>query len=101
MGERAEPGAVQRHWDHENDGDGDNGNWGWMDGATSGADCESKRLETRPLAERQAGQHEQYKCIMAHVPQAGPSAPSHKSPRHPIGWPNPPRRQRQIENATY
>lgn len=41
-------------------GSGYNGGLYWMDGTTSGALCESKRLETRPLAEEDhdTGQHD-------------------------------------------
>lgn len=54
-----EPGDVESDWRRQSDGDGDGFNMGecQMDGATSGAHCRSKRLETCPLAEGNASQH--------------------------------------------
>ena len=50
-----------------------------MDGATSGARCESKRLERRPLAEDEMDQHGQRKRTTGDAPR--PSTQPTKRPQ--------------------
>ena len=66
-----------------------------MDGATSGARRDSKRVETRPLAGVKANQHEQRKRGTAHVPQ--PSTPPPSYSRSLSAYVDPPRRRRRIK----
>ena len=72
-------GDVERDWKRENavGGAGYDGRWCRMDGATSGARCNSKRVGTRSLAEEQTSQHEQRKRTTAHVPRPPIPPPSH------------------------
>ena len=60
-GEQEATGCVERDWKRETvvEGAGYDGRWCRMDGATSAARRDSKRVETDALAEYQASQHEQ------------------------------------------
>ena len=60
-GKQEATGGVERDWRRRNDvkGVGCDGNSGIMDGATSAARRDSKRVETDALAEYEASQHKQ------------------------------------------
>ena len=96
-GEQEATGDVERDWKRQNvvEGAGYDGRWGRMDGATSGARCNSKRVGTRSLAEEQTSQHEQRKRTTAHVPRPPIPPPSHH--RRPHTHPNPPRRRGRMK----
>ena len=66
-----------------------------IDGVTSIARCESKRLETRMLAENARSQRQQYKQTTANIPRS--STPSGNRPRRPTGQSNPPRRRGRLK----
>jgi hypothetical protein len=96
-GRRAEPGEVEANQERESGGDGGDtdGRRGRMDSATSGARRESKRLETRPLAENETDQRRQYKRTTSDVPR--PSIPPAEHPRSPTDYVDPPRRRGRIK----
>ena len=71
------------------------GIWCRTDGATSGARRDSKRVETRPLAGVEIGQHERRNNMKAHVPE--PSIPLPNDPKRPTNPPNPPRRRGRLK----
>lgn len=58
-GEQGAIGGAERDWKREIGVEGARygGRWCWMDGATSGTCCDSKRVEMRSLAGEQTGQH--------------------------------------------
>ena len=69
-----------------------------MDGAASGASGESKRLDTRPLAETDSSQHErreQRERRTAHVPEPSTPPPDHH--RRPMDHVNPPCRRGRMK----
>ena len=88
---------VEGDQGHKNDGDGDgyDGTRDRMDGSTSCARRESKRLRTRWLAIEQQGQRGRHDHNTAHV--TGPSTASTDNPRRPIAQPNPPRRRGRLK----
>ena len=99
-GEEVESGDVEGDREHQSDGDGiemDGRQWR-MDGATSGARHDSKRVGTKLLAGDEEGQHERRKHTTAHVPE--PSTPAHEYPRRPTDHPNPPRRRGRLKTKT-
>ena len=100
LGEQVEPDDVGGNLSHENDGDGvgEDGRGCWMDDATSGARCDSRRVETRPLAREQADQHGQQEREPADVPE--PSTPSQTTPRRHTNHPNPPRRRGKLKTSS-
>ena len=57
------------------------GKWCRKDSATSDAHCESKRLETRSLAEEEVSQQELEKRTKRNIPE--PSQPPSSHPRRP------------------
>ena len=93
LGEEVEPGDIEDDRERWSDGNGDDTDWirGGMDDAASGASGESKRLNTRPLAETDSSQHEQRKRGTAHVPEPSTPPPDHH--RRPMDHVNPPRRR--------
>ena len=95
--EEVGPGDIEDDREHQSDGDGDemNGRTARMDDATSGARRESKRLESRPIAENETSQNEQRERKIAHVPR--PSTPPTIDHRHPMDHVNPPRRRGRIK----
>lgn len=78
MDELETSGDVKTDWDRRNARNlvGYDRNGCQMDGAASGARCDSKRVETRPLARTKIGQHERYKRTTANVPRPS-TAPTH------------------------
>ena len=90
-------GDIEDDRERQSDGDGDemDGIRLGMDAATSGASGESRRLDTRPLAETDSSQHERRERGTAHVPR--PSTPPTIDHRHPTDHPNPPRRRGRIK----
>ena len=66
-----------------------------MDGAMSGTCRNSKRVETDPLAEDKARQHEWHKRTRSNVPR--PSTPPPKYPRSLTDYVDPPCRQGQMK----
>ena len=101
--EEVEPGDVEDDRERQSDGNGDDTDWirGGMDDATSGASGESKRLDTRPLAETDSSQHErceQRERRTAHVPE--PSTPPPEYHRRPTDQPNPPHRRGRIKTIS-
>ena len=96
-GKQGESGDVDGDRERQSDGERDemDGRRGGMDGATSGARCESKRLETRPLAEDETDQHGQRKRTTGDAPR--PSTQPTKRPRRPTDHPNPPRRRGRLK----
>ena len=74
-------GEVGGEWEHQSDGNGVvyKGDRCRKDGATSGARCDSIRVEARPLAGDEGGQHDRHKRTMVHVPE--PSTPLPNSPK--------------------
>ena len=100
LGEQVEPDDVGGDCSHENDGDGvgEDGRRCWMDDATSGARCDSRRVETRPLAREQADQHGQQEREPADVPE--PSTPSQTTPRRHTNHPNPPQRHGKLKTSS-
>ena len=97
LGERDELGDVEGDLERQSDGDGDGmeGRRGSKDGATSGARRDSKRVETRPLAEDETDQHGQRKRTTGDAPR--PSTPPTIDPRRPTDHPNPPRRRGRLK----
>ena len=90
-------GDVERDRRRRNGVEGvghDGGRWG-MDGATSAARRDSKRVETDALAGFKASQHGQYERATDHVP--GPSNPPPNHPIRPHTNPNPPRRRGRLK----
>ena len=71
-----------------------------MNGATSGARCELKRLETRSLAEEQTSQHERRKRTTAHVPRPPIPPPIPKHHRRLADHPNPPRQRGRLKSRS-
>ena len=96
-GDQEAMGTVERNWKREIDGDGDDddGRWWGMDGATSAARRDSKRVKMDALAEYQASQHEQRQRMTTNVP--GPSTPPPNHHRRPHTHPNPPRRRGRLK----
>jgi hypothetical protein len=78
LGEQVESGDVEANQKRQSDGDGGDtdGIRGRMDSATSGAQRESKRLEMRPLAGNETGQHRQYKRTTSDIPRPSTTSPS-------------------------
>ena len=70
---------------------------GSKDGATSDACCESKRIETRSLAEQEGNQHERYKCTESDIPRL--STPPMNNLRRPTDLVNPPRRRGRLKRS--
>ena len=98
--EEVEPGDVDGEWERQSDGDGDemDGIRQGMDDATSGASGESRRLDTRPLAETDSSQHERRERGTAHVPRLSTPPPDHH--RRPMDHPNPPRRRGRMKTRS-
>jgi hypothetical protein len=96
-GDQIEPGDVESGRERQSVGDGDQagGSRGWMDGATSGARRDSKRVETTPLAEGETGQHERRKRTTTDAP--GPSEPPPDHPRSLTDYVDPPRRRGRLK----
>ena len=69
-----------------------------MDGATSGARRDSKRVETDPLAEDKARQHEWRKRMRSDVPRSSTPPPEH--PRPLTDYVDPPRRRGRIKSRS-
>ena len=97
IGEEVEPEDVEGDWERQSDGDGVayDGRRCRMDGATSGARGDSKRVDTRSLAEVRSSQQERRQRTMAHVPE--PSTPLPNDPKRPTNPPNPPRRRGRLK----
>ena len=85
-------GDVEAGWSHESDVDSDGygGRRCLMDGATSGARSDLKRVDIGSLAEEKTNQHGQRKRSTTGIP--GPSAPPTIDPIHLTKPVNPPRR---------
>ena len=103
LGEEVGLGDVEGDWKRLSDGEGIemDGIRHGMDGAASGASGESKRLDTRPLAETDSSQHEwreRRERRTAHVPEPSTPPPDHH--RRPTDHPNPPRRRGRIKTRT-
>ena len=98
--EEVGPGDVEDDRERRSDGNGDDtdGIRGGMDDATSGVSGESKRLDTRPLAETDSSQHKRRERGMAHVPERSTPPPDHH--RRPTDHPNPPRRRGRIKTRS-
>jgi hypothetical protein len=96
-GDQIESGDVESGRERQSVGDGDQagGRRGWMDGATSGARRDSKRVETTPLAEGETGQHERRKRTTTDAP--GPSEPPPDHPRSLTDYVDPPRRRGRLK----
>ena len=69
-----------------------------MDGITSGAHRNSKRVKTDPLAIEKECQHEQCKCTKNDAPR--PSTPPPEHPRLLTDYINPPCQQGQIKSQS-
>ena len=93
IGERGGPGDAEGDWERLSDGEGiEMDRTGCqMDGATSGARCESKRLESHSLAVERVSQHERRNRTTDDAPR--PSTPLPNDPKRPMDHPNPPRRR--------
>ena len=93
MGERGGPGDVECDQERQSDGYGveTDGTGCRMDGATSGARRESKRLESCSLAgvNLKVSQHERRNRTTDDIPR--PSAPPAKYTRSPSAYVDPPR----------
>ena len=89
MSEEIKLGDAEVDRERQSDGNGieTDGTGCRMDGATSGARRDSKRVETQPLAEVETGQHRQRNHTTAHVPQ--PSTPPPPYSRSPSDCMNP------------
>ena len=97
MGELVTSRGVEGDWRCRNDGQGIgyDGKACRMDGTTSGARRDSKRVKTDPLAIEKEGQHERRKRTTSDVPR--PSTPLPIHPRRPTEPVDPPRRQGQMK----
>jgi hypothetical protein len=98
MGEPKASRDVEGDWSRESGVDGVeyNGRRGDTDGATSGARCDSQRVETRPLA-GDKGQYQQVeRDITTDIPEA--STPPPNDPKRPVELPNPPRRRGRMKS---
>ena len=98
MGEPEELRGVASNWRRWNHGEGVgyDGKGCRMDGATSGARRDSKRVETDPLAIEQEGQHKRRKRTTSDVPR--PSTPPPIHPRRPAEPVDPPRRRGRLKS---
>jgi hypothetical protein len=100
MGEPKASRDVEGDWSRESDGDGVgyHGERGKMEGVTSGACGDSKRVDPRPLADRE-GQHQRFtRNETAHVPE--PSTPPTNDHKRSTELPDPPRRRGKLKSRT-
>jgi hypothetical protein len=98
IGEPKASRDVEGDWSRESDGDGVgyHGERGEMDGVTSGARGDSKRVDPRPLADRE-GQHQRFtRNETAHVPEL--STPPTNDPKRPTEYVDPPRRRGRMKS---
>ena len=93
-GERVKLGGDEGDRERQSCGNGNDtdGRRGVKDGATSGTRRDSKRVETRPLAEDETDQHGQRKHTTGDA-----STPPTIDPRRPTDHPNPPRRRGRLK----
>ena len=98
MGERVESGDIDDDLRRQSDGDGvdTDGKGCRTGGATSGARRESKRLETRPLAEVEMDQHGQRHHTTEYTPR--PSIPPPRYARSLSAYVDPPRRRGRLKS---
>ena len=97
LGERGGPGDVEGDRERQSDGDGveTDRRRDCKDGETSGARCDSKRVETTLLAEGETGQYRRRTHTTTDVPE--PSTPPTIDPRRPTDHPNPPRHHGRLK----
>jgi hypothetical protein len=98
MGELKASRDVEGDWSRESDGDGVgyHGERGKMDGVTSGVRGDSKRVDPRPLADRE-GQHQRFtRNETAHIPEL--STPPTNDPKRPTECVDPPRRRGRMKS---
>ena len=97
MGKDVEPEDVEGDWERQSDGNGVgyDGRRCRMDGTTSGASGDSKRVDTRSLAEVRSSQQERRKRTMAHAPR--PSTPTLRYARSLSDHVDPPRRRGRLK----
>ena len=96
-GEQESSRVVEGDWRRRTDVEGVAYDWERreMDGATSGARRDSKRVETDPLAEDKARQHEWRKRTRSDVPR--PSTPPPEYPTSLTNYVDPPRRRGRMK----
>ena len=100
IGEPKASRDVEGDWSRESDGDGVgyNGRQDGKDGATSGARCDSQRVETRLLAGDKGQSQQVERDITADVPEV--STPPPNDPKQPVELPNPLHRQGRLKSRT-
>jgi hypothetical protein len=100
MGESKASRDVEGDGSRESDGDGVgyHGERGKMDGVTSGARGDSKRVDPRPLADREGQRQRFTRNETAHVPE--PSTPPTNDHKRSTELPNPPRRRGKLKSRT-